>query len=49
MWGNDYPHHDGTWPRSQEFIAKQFCDVPQAEIREMVCSNAERLYKLQVA
>ena len=23
MWGSDFPHPDGVWPDSQEFIAKE--------------------------
>ena len=31
MWGNDYPHPEGTWPISQEIAAKQFDGVSDAE------------------
>ncbi len=24
MWGNDYPHHEGTWPHSAEAIERTF-------------------------
>ena len=31
VWGNDYPHAEGTFRRSQELIATQFAGVPDAE------------------
>jgi uncharacterized protein len=46
MWGSDYPHIEGTFPRSREQIAKDFADVPENEKRMMVGGNAARLYGL---
>ena len=40
MWGSDYPHHEGTWPNSQEAVAKQFEGVPEDEIDQIVRRNA---------
>jgi predicted TIM-barrel fold metal-dependent hydrolase len=31
IWGNDYPHAEGTFRHSQELIAHQFAGVPDAE------------------
>ena len=31
VWGNDYPHAEGTFRHSQELIANQFAGVPDAE------------------
>ncbi|WP_194903788.1 amidohydrolase family protein [Catenulispora rubra] len=31
VWGNDYPHAEGTFRRSQELIATQFAAVPDEE------------------
>ena len=31
MWGNDYPHAEGTFRGSRELIASQFADVPSVE------------------
>jgi predicted TIM-barrel fold metal-dependent hydrolase len=31
VWGNDYPHAEGTFRRSQELIANQFAGVPDEE------------------
>ena len=44
MWGSDFPHPDGVWPDSQEFIARELGGVPEATRRKIVCGNAARLY-----
>jgi predicted TIM-barrel fold metal-dependent hydrolase len=44
MWGNDYPHPEGTWPTSQEFAAKQFDGVPDDEVRAIVGGNAAKVF-----
>jgi predicted TIM-barrel fold metal-dependent hydrolase len=31
MWGNDYPHAEGTFRRSRELLASQFAGVPDEE------------------
>ena len=31
VWGNDYPHAEGTFRGSRELIASQFADVPAPE------------------
>jgi predicted TIM-barrel fold metal-dependent hydrolase len=33
MWGNDYPHHEGTFPHSRATIARVFADVPIEDSR----------------
>jgi predicted TIM-barrel fold metal-dependent hydrolase len=51
MWGNDYPHREATWPRSQQEIPEQFvgADVTEAQMRMLLGGNAARLYKLEAA
>jgi len=44
MWGNDYPHPEGTWPESQLRNAEQFAGVPDDEVRAIVSSNAARVF-----
>jgi uncharacterized protein len=46
MWGSDFPHPDGVWPDSQEFIARELGHLPEATRRKVVCENAGRLYGL---
>jgi predicted TIM-barrel fold metal-dependent hydrolase len=36
VWGNDYPHAEGTWRRSQELLATQMAGVPDPERAAMV-------------
>jgi predicted TIM-barrel fold metal-dependent hydrolase len=36
IWGNDYPHAEGTFRRSQELIAQQFAGVPDEERKAIV-------------
>ena len=36
VWGNDYPHAEGTFRGSQELLATQMAGVPDAERKAMV-------------
>ena len=45
MWGSDFPHPDGIWPDSQEYIARELGHLPAATRRKIVCDNAARLYR----
>jgi predicted TIM-barrel fold metal-dependent hydrolase len=44
LWGNDFPHPEGTWPRSREWLAKTYHDVPVAETRRMIGESAAEVY-----
>ena len=44
LWGNDYPHHEGTWPHSREVIEKQFAGISEEDKRKIVSENAAALY-----
>jgi uncharacterized protein len=44
MWGSDFPHPDGVWPDSREYIAREMSAVPADIRRKIVCENAARLY-----
>jgi predicted TIM-barrel fold metal-dependent hydrolase len=44
MWGSDFPHPDGLWPDSQEFIERELGHLPQDVQRKIVCENAAKLY-----
>ncbi len=46
MWSSDYPHSETTFPHSLEVISRDFEGVPQADIDEIVCARAKRLYSL---
>ncbi len=45
MWGSDFPHPDGVWPDSQEFIEKELGHLPAATRHKVVCANAAKLYR----
>jgi predicted TIM-barrel fold metal-dependent hydrolase len=46
MWGSDYPHTEGTFPYSQEQIAKDLAGIPAAQAYKLVAGNAADLYGL---
>lgn len=45
LWGNDYPHAEGTWPHSQEALRNQFRGVPEEEVLQIAGGTAAKLYK----
>jgi uncharacterized protein len=44
MWGSDFPHPDGIWPDSREYVQKELGHLPSDVRRKVVCENAGRLY-----
>ena len=48
LWGNDYPHYEGSFPFSQEWIEKQFAGVSESDIEAIVCTNAARLFNIRI-
>ena len=46
LWASDYPHPDGTWPRSRETIERQMSHLPAAVRRQITRDNAAALYGL---
>lgn len=44
MWGNDYPHHEGSWPHSDEAIARTMGHLTEHDRRNILGLNAARLY-----
>jgi uncharacterized protein len=45
MWGSDFPHPDGIWPDSQEYIQRELGHLPDAIRKKIVCDNAAKLYR----
>ncbi len=39
-FGRDYPHPEGTWPNTGEWIRDAFAGVPEPELRAMLGGNA---------
>jgi predicted TIM-barrel fold metal-dependent hydrolase len=48
MWGNDFPHPEGTWPHTRESIRTSFRDVPSDEATQMLGGNAAALYRFDL-
>jgi predicted TIM-barrel fold metal-dependent hydrolase len=46
MWGSDFPHPDGIWPDSQEYIKTELGHLPEGVRRKVICENAGKLYGL---
>jgi predicted TIM-barrel fold metal-dependent hydrolase len=42
MFGRDYPHGEGTWPATTEWIRDAFRGVPAGEVRQILGENAIR-------
>jgi len=45
MWGSDFPHPDGIYPDSQEYIERELGHLPAATRKKIVCDNAAKLYR----
>ena len=48
MWGNDFPHPEGTWPHTREWLADAFWDIPVDETRDVLGANAAEMYGFDV-
>ena len=48
LWGNDYPHREGSFPYSQEWIDKQFAGVPEDDVDAITSGNAAALFGLEI-
>ncbi|NQZ97456.1 MAG: amidohydrolase [Myxococcales bacterium] len=48
MWGNDFPHPEGTWPNTRAWLRDTFWDCPVEDARRMLGDNAAEVYGLDV-
>jgi predicted TIM-barrel fold metal-dependent hydrolase len=48
-FGRDYPHSEGTWPNTKQYLHTLFGDVPEAEARLILGENLARFLKLDRA
>ncbi len=46
LFGADYPHWEGTWPNTRDWIRTAFAGVPEAEVRKILAGNAIAAYGL---
>jgi predicted TIM-barrel fold metal-dependent hydrolase len=44
MWGSDYPHDEGSGPFTREHLRLVFHDTPEAEMRDILATNAAKFY-----
>ena len=48
LWGNDYPHYEGTFPYNLESLRMTFNDIPEARRRKLLGLNAAKLYDFDI-
>jgi Amidohydrolase len=48
-FGRDYPHPEGTWPNTKQWLSDAFASVPDHELRLMLGENAIRVLDLHRA
>jgi predicted TIM-barrel fold metal-dependent hydrolase len=46
MFGRDYPHPEGTWPNTWNWLRAALADIPEGEARLILGENAIRCYHL---
>jgi predicted TIM-barrel fold metal-dependent hydrolase len=44
LWGNDFPHAESTWPKSQEFLDRIFFGTSEEDRRKITADNAVKLF-----
>ncbi len=44
IWGNDYPHPEGTWPHSTGTATTQFHGLTDDQVHAIVAGNAARVF-----
>jgi hypothetical protein len=45
-FGRDYPHTEGTWPNTRDYLKALFSGVPEDDVRKMLGENAIRFLGL---
>jgi predicted TIM-barrel fold metal-dependent hydrolase len=46
LWGDDYPHVEGTWPRTLLNLRDTFAAIPEEDVRMILGENAIGVYDL---
>jgi len=49
MWGSDYPHIEGTWPRTRAALRETLSGCDEAEIRSMLGETTAGVYGFDLA
>ena len=47
MWGNDYPHSEGTFPSTAQFLGETFFDRTVDETRQILGETAFEVYPFE--
>lgn len=48
LFETDYPHQDGTWPRTRDLAAQMFDGIEQSKVDKILRGNAVRLFGLDL-
>jgi len=48
LWGNDFPHPEGTWPHTKEWLRNAFWDMPVDESRRILGLSAAEVFNFDV-
>ena len=48
LWGNDFPHPEGTWPHTREWLKSMYHNIPIDETRQMLGLNVAVVYDFDV-
>jgi predicted TIM-barrel fold metal-dependent hydrolase len=48
MWGNDFPHPEGTWPYTRSFLKDRFWDIPVDETARILGLNQAEFYRFDL-
>ncbi len=46
MWGTDYPHPEGSWPKTKEKLLAYMSGIPEPELTAILGTNALECYNL---
>ena len=44
MFGNDFPHVEGTWPKTREWLQASVGGIPESDMRRILGENAAHVY-----
>ena len=46
MWGSDFPHPEGSWPNTAQYLKDNFSNFPEQDGRKILGENAINFYGL---
>jgi len=49
MWGSDFPHPEGSWPNTAQYLKDNFSGLPEEDGRKILGDNAVAFYGLDRA